>query len=469
MEDILFQQSNLSNEAKQKVYFLANLVVAEDLIGRKLFKEAEKLLFILHKIEAKVDLDIHEKLAGVVFMLVNCLLSKKEYDRALAILSSFKNTFKHSAKYFALIGKIFEGQGDLKQAVSVLKEGCYSHPKDVELHCTLFDYFELQRESLQAVDVLKRLTNASNSPFTYRVALQKIKTQHNRNMTNNKIKIALLSNFTFDQIETYLDLECRLINLMPKFYNAGYDVYNQEMLDSHSGLYNFKPDLVLLAIHTRQLFPELYYELSEVNTQKLWKTVVQKFDNLEKSVSCYLNNSKSIVLINRFTIPTYTPLSIHDFMEKNSQERIVNYLNRRLLKLGKKWFSRIKIVDLERTLSRVGKEFATDETKRILAKMEIAERAMPFIAREYMRFIKPLKSKNKKCIVLDLDNTLWGGIIGEDGIENIKLGIEPPGNAYLEFQRLLKCFYDKGIILVVNSKNNYEDAMEMFQKHITIY
>lgn len=71
----------------------------------------------------------------------------------------------------------------------------------------------------------------------------------------------------------------------------------------------------------------------------------------------------------------------------------------------------------------------------------------------------------KKCIVLDLDNTLWGGIVGEDGIENIALSLKPPGNGYMAFQQALLDHYDRGVILAINSRNNPEDAWEVIRKH----
>ncbi|PIW76236.1 MAG: hypothetical protein CO001_02445 [Candidatus Portnoybacteria bacterium CG_4_8_14_3_um_filter_40_10] len=71
----------------------------------------------------------------------------------------------------------------------------------------------------------------------------------------------------------------------------------------------------------------------------------------------------------------------------------------------------------------------------------------------------------KKCIVLDLDNTLWGGIIGEDGFDGIKLGLTPPGSSFVAFQQSLLDLYNNGVILVINSKNNTEDAMAVIRKH----
>ena len=71
----------------------------------------------------------------------------------------------------------------------------------------------------------------------------------------------------------------------------------------------------------------------------------------------------------------------------------------------------------------------------------------------------------KKCIVVDLDNTLWGGIVGEDGFDGIRLGPQPPGNAFVEFQKYLKALSQRGILLAINSKNNFDDAIQVIREH----
>ncbi len=87
------------------------------------------------------------------------------------------------------------------------------------------------------------------------------------------------------------------------------------------------------------------------------------------------------------------------------------------------------------------------------------------MAEEFLGYIKPALGLNKKCIVLDLDNTLWGGIVGEDGFDGIKLGPNPPGNIFVEFQRWLLSLHYRGIILAINSKNNYDEAIKVIQDH----
>ena len=82
-----------------------------------------------------------------------------------------------------------------------------------------------------------------------------------------------------------------------------------------------------------------------------------------------------------------------------------------------------------------------------------------------LSYVKAFLGKSKKCIVLDLDNTLWGGVVGEDGLDGIKLGSTPPGNAFVEFQKRLLALHQRGIILAINSKNNFDDAMHVIKNH----
>ena len=87
-----------------------------------------------------------------------------------------------------------------------------------------------------------------------------------------------------------------------------------------------------------------------------------------------------------------------------------------------------------------------------------------FLAKKYSEYVKSTFGR-KKCLVVDLDNTLWGGIIGEDGIEGIELGHSYPGNVYQEIQRAIKQYSNQGIILAINSKNNLHDVKEVFDNH----
>ncbi len=87
------------------------------------------------------------------------------------------------------------------------------------------------------------------------------------------------------------------------------------------------------------------------------------------------------------------------------------------------------------------------------------------LAKEYLRYILPLKCMTKKCLVLDLDQTLWGGVAGEDGISGIKLDLSGPGRSFYDFQKEILNLYENGVLLAVCSKNNPEDVLEILEQH----
>src|SRR5207248_919636 len=106
-----------------------------------------------------------------------------------------------------------------------------------------------------------------------------------------------------------------------------------------------------------------------------------------------------------------------------------------------------------------------DERKWLTVRLPVAARFLPELAREWMRFLHPLSGKIAKAVVVDLDNTLWGGVIGEDGMDGIRLSAEYPGAAYQAVQRVLLNLTNRGIVLTIASKNNLGDAMEAIEKH----
>src|SRR5690606_26477504 len=125
----------------------------------------------------------------------------------------------------------------------------------------------------------------------------------------------------------------------------------------------------------------------------------------------------------------------------------------------------VSIVDCERLAASIGKQRWFDPKYWHLAKQAVSLEALPLLARHTAAVIAAELGLSKKCLVLDLDNTCWGGIIGEDGMAGIKLGNGADGEAFVAFQEYVLQLKAKGIILAVNSKNNDADAREVFEKH----
>ena len=122
-------------------------------------------------------------------------------------------------------------------------------------------------------------------------------------------------------------------------------------------------------------------------------------------------------------------------------------------------------VDLLTIQIKLGQNFFYDPTFYYQAKMSVSTNALPYISNAVVDVLKSMTGKIKKCIIIDLDNTLWGGVIGDDGINNIEIGELGRGHVFTNFQRWLKQLKEYGIILCVCSKNNEKVAKEPFEKH----
>jgi len=278
-----------------------------------------------------------------------------------------------------------------------------------------------------------------------------------------KIKVALLSSFTIDPLGIYIDIKSRLVGLYPEIYIGPFNQYRQEILDKGSKLYAFKPDVVILAVQAESLLGEDFYsEFMKSSGKEQYQTEI--IDQFEKILSLLTSRTNALILVNNFIVPSFTPLGILDNKVDMGLKSFFYGLNQRLTDLYRE-SNQVYVVDLEGVASKHGKSRCLNFQMYYRGSFVFSESFLPVIADEYMGYIKALKNLSRKCIVLDLDNVLWGGIIGEDGFDGIKLGKDSPGNAYLDFQRLLLSYYNRGIILAINSRNNYEDAIKVIREH----
>jgi len=280
-----------------------------------------------------------------------------------------------------------------------------------------------------------------------------------------RMKIALLSSFTIEPLAAYLDIGARLIDLSPEIYVAPFDQYSQQILDDDSALYNFDPDMIIIAVHAESLLDKNFLQ-DFVRLSRSEKTANQAgiIDHFSVLLSKLAAKSKALVLVNNFIVPQFSPLGILDNKADLGLREFFQGLNGMLADLYRA-SKQIYVVDLERLASGHGKGSLLNFKMYYRGACLFGESFLPVVAEEYLAYTKALKNLVRKCIVLDLDNVLWGGILGEDGPQGIKLGGDPTGNAYLDFQRLLLSVYNRGIILAINSKNNYDEAIKVIRDH----
>lgn len=268
-------------------------------------------------------------------------------------------------------------------------------------------------------------------------------------------RLALIGSYTTTQFALLLQLAARRLGIALDIYEGSYGQYRQEILDSQSKMYSFAPDLIVMAVHAG----ELGFSEFSVTPEEDIEAELKRWTMLWEATA---NHCKARIIQHNFALPPEAPMGHLGARLTGSRYMMTQLLNARL---GEKASNAISIVDCERLSSLFGKEKWFDPKYWFLSKQAVALGALPLLARHTAAVIAADLGLSRKCVVLDLDNTLWGGVIGEDGLSGIKLGSGPEGEAFVAFQEYLLKLKSKGVILTVCSKNNEADAREPFEKH----
>jgi FkbH-like protein len=280
----------------------------------------------------------------------------------------------------------------------------------------------------------------------------------------NKIRIAFVGSFTLNGFEETIQVQCNDEKINCTTYNSPYNQFNQEILNEDSNLYKFKPDVIFLVIDSRTILEDLFYFPNINSEDEKKKYANKKFNEINNLIEIVTKKMQLKVVITNFTIPTYTSLGIYDSKTEYGIKEIILDLNKKLKILSKNIDS-CYIYDFNSFVTKFGEKNVLDYKKMNYGDIKINFDIIPHLIYEFLGYVKPILGLNKKCIVLDLDNTLWGNIIGEDGFEGIKIGPYPEGRSFVEFQRVIKSLSENGIILAINSKNNQKDAMKVINEH----
>jgi len=280
----------------------------------------------------------------------------------------------------------------------------------------------------------------------------------------NKIKLALLSSFTINGLSESLKVKCSEKEISCLTYVAGYNQYNQEILDETSELYKFSPDITFLILDTRSIFGDLFHFPYSITKSERENFVNEKIDELKNLIKKFTNTSASKLIITNLGLPNYSPYGIAEMNTSYSFHDAIIDFNKKL-KDEVLEMNSVHIFDFFKFVIKYGETNVFNFQNYLFGDIKIALDYIPHLANELMPYIISFLGLTKKCIVVDLDNTLWGGVVGEDGFDGIRLGPQPPGNAFVEFQKYLKALSKRGIILAINSKNNFDDAIQVIRKH----
>lgn len=275
------------------------------------------------------------------------------------------------------------------------------------------------------------------------------------------LRIAVLSSSTVDQLLPGIRVGALRRGLLAEVMAGGFGQYRQELLDPGSPLRDFRPDFVVLSLTARDLLGSVPLDATESQVES---AIASHIDELRRLWSAARNQFKAAVVQQTFldvSLPVFGSL---DRQVPATPHRLIARLNDCLAATAKA--DGVMLLDVARAMARDGLDAWFDVRHWLQGKMEIAPAAGSRFGELLSRLLAAQRGRSRKCLVLDLDNTLWGGVIGDDGIDGIVLGEgSARGEAHLALQRYARTLRDRGVILAVCSKNEPAIAETVFRDH----
>lgn len=243
-------------------------------------------------------------------------------------------------------------------------------------------------------------------------------------------------------------------------FDADYDQIDAQVMAPDSELYRFAPQGVLLQMCTEKLQEAFYDRPPEARAsfaEDTYARIRQVWSRIGSRIPATVLQC-NFPLVDDGVFGQFGNKTEQSFL---FQQRKLNYLLMQGCQEAKNTF----LIDLDALQTALGRSTFADPKLYYVAKMPISLAALPAAAKLVVDVVRSLQGAVKKCLVLDLDNTLWGGVIGDDGLSGIQIGELGTGHAFSDFQKWLKELKNRGILLTVCSKNNEETAKEPFEKH----
>lgn len=277
-------------------------------------------------------------------------------------------------------------------------------------------------------------------------------------------RVAFLRSYTVEPAVPLLRAGAAVGGIDVSVHVGEFNAYTQEVLDPASPVFAFDPQVVVLAVQTRDIAPDLWSRFADMTPADAEQAVRRVVGAYEAWLKALRSRSNAHVIIHGLELPDAPAAGLVDAQDPAGQAACVRRINEQLVALARK-HAGVCVLDYDALVSRHGRDAWRDERKWLTMRMPIAAPCLIHLANEWLRFLHPITGRVAKALVLDLDNTLWGGVIGEDGMTGIKIGAEHPGAAYLEFQRAILDLHQRGVILAICSKNNPDDANEVLERH----
>lgn len=285
---------------------------------------------------------------------------------------------------------------------------------------------------------------------------KKLKKILEENKCISEKKIAVLGGSTTSDIIKVLELFLLNYRIKPVFYESEYNKYYEDAVFD-SSLDEFNPDIIYIHTTYRNITNFPHPSDTKEDIIKLQEQEYQKFTNMWDKL--YEKFPGVVIIQNNFEMPIYRLLGNLDAVDNHGRVNYINNLNILFYEFANS-HKNFYINDINYLSADYGLNKWHDLSVYYLYKYALDINAIPYLSFNIAKIIKAICAQNKKVFALDLDNTLWGGIIGDDGVENIQIGKEnATSEGYYEFQKYLKEHQNLGVSLTIASKNEQENAL----------
>lgn len=278
------------------------------------------------------------------------------------------------------------------------------------------------------------------------------------------LNLAFLRNVTLDPVVPWLKYLGYREGIRVNVSMGNYDTVVQDVLEVGSTLYRHRPDAIAICLKMENLSPRLAAAFWELSTRDVEAEADRVLGLADRLLCDIRRTTPAMVMLHTFETPVHPDGGILDYQQRLGQVGTFRRINAQLCELAGR-HENAYLVDMDLLQSAVGRRHFFDPRYWHIGKAPYTTAACRAIAGEYMKLIRPLRGRNRKCLVLDCDNTLWGGVVGEDGLHGIRISTTWPGSAYRDFQQAVLGLYHRGIVLAISSKNNQSDVLEVLEQH----
>lgn len=273
----------------------------------------------------------------------------------------------------------------------------------------------------------------------------------------SEVRFSILRNFTVDGIDLFLKYRCYQAHVTPTISIGSYDTIIQEVMDKTSHVHASAPDVIILALLLETFAPD--------STSPTWSADETQAE-LERLFSLIGTESQALVAVNTFIPPLHPESGLICRAGRRDKASEVAKLNQFIRSYVRERPDRFLLLDWERLALTLGAEGTFDSRFWFMYKSPFKKSFLDLYAQELAKIAKALRGMTKKCLVLDCDNTLWGGVLGEEGLHGIKLDRHTyPGNVFYAFQQNVLNLADRGVLLALCSKNNEDEVWEVLNQH----